>query len=134
MTDLEKVGEFYKLATSKLMTEQEYLIECLRHLEYGGDPEDIGWDANEGICFNVWNEWDRPGEKFLQKIMRYWDEADPSHNYPVPAYADDELEFLLYYSSATAFYDAPKWEGSYGDARRDLCGFLADCLEKGVVG
>lgn len=115
------------------MTKQEYLIECLRHLEYGGDPQDIGWAPDDGICFSVWHGWGREADKFIQRIMPYWDEAGPSFNYPVQAYADDELEFLLFNNSATAFYDAPKWEGSYGDARRDLCGFLADCLEKGVV-
>lgn len=87
-------------------------IKWLRDMQNGGTPE----YPTFGVCTNL------PYRSRLDNHFKTWPEFSGNLDYPVPA-PSGRYPYIEYFESTY------KWVGEYGDARRRLCGFIADRLE-----
>jgi hypothetical protein len=101
----------------------EQVIALLRRLSTDKEfyPEAVYPGVAMGLCDVLWRQCRRADlEVMLEDIAHGWPLYSGMKSFPVPCKG---------WAPTRAFLHVPKWEGEYGDNRRNLCGWFADYLE-----
>lgn len=102
------------------MIKSEKLIDRLRMLAEGGEPE----EKQTGLCSEIYLDFGMEGVSAASKHFASWKHYSGQVLYPVPSTHKDytESQYYVYFNT--------KWEGEQGRFRRSLCAHVADQLEK----
>lgn len=105
------------------MTDNYYIdvVEYLRYLGDGGMPE----TSIFGICNNVDNKFGSGTHYLFVKYYEGWDLFSGDELFPVSH--PSETAYQAYFNSSS---DENWTTGEYARRRRDLCKYLADCIER----
>jgi DNA-directed RNA polymerase delta subunit len=99
-------------------------IQIVNKLQTLLDTEEY---PNEGICGFLYEQLGVDYE-FVGDYARSWEHYSGVRSYPVKPF--DEL-----HDEITAFYKVEnRWEGEYGNARKDLCRHIIKCLKEEIHG
>ena len=111
----------------KTFTKKEYIILLLRDLEDGGNLEDHGLTPGSGICFAL-NQF-IAGGYFVGYMAADYESFSGDDKYPIPA-PSDFISDNRVDAASQAFVFLSKWEGEYGDMRREYAGHCANWIEE----
>jgi hypothetical protein len=96
------------------------LIQKLRSFAAGETTPD--WEE-DGLCFFLEHLSPSGFVRLLRESYQSWPHYSGNHTYPVPSPEEAWTPKAMYWATHN------KWEGEYGDLRRDLCRHFADYLE-----
>jgi len=98
--------------------------EVIEHLRALSNKELGPLQESLGICSELESHFDINYSE-LAFYFKQWPEFSNSDEFPVPSET---------YTPDVAYCAKNLWlDNSYGDARRRLCAFLADCLQEEVI-
>ncbi len=105
--------------------------EIIDHLRKLGKGEILPDNDHTGICNDLAKVFNRGISWDVTKLASKWPKYSGSENFPIPtpSYFDggEDIAYLCYDNNSSM----SMWQDDeYGDNRRELCLFLADCLEK----